>query len=96
MMTTTPQLLSNILDFGMDPYEACVVARMNPLSDDYFVPIESRIPESVVAGLVKMGIKVRPLPPYSQGSFQICWRDEKTDLLNGCTDPRGGGKADGF
>jgi gamma-glutamyltranspeptidase/glutathione hydrolase len=98
MINTTPQVLSNILDFGMDPPKACDVPRMNPLTDHYDVQVESRIPESVVAGLAKMGILVRAQAPYSPGmsSFQVCWRDEKSGLLHSCTDNRGVGKADGF
>jgi len=71
---------------------------MLPLRDDYILEIESRIPKSVVAGLAKMGIRVKPLPAYDyhMGSFQICWRDEKTGLLNSSADPRRAGKAGGF
>ena len=42
---TMPQVLSNILDYGMEPYEAAVQPRMDPLRDDYVLEIESRIPE---------------------------------------------------
>ena len=71
---TPPQVLANILDFNMDPYEASVVPRMLALRDDYVLEIESRIPASVVEGLVKMGIWVKPLPHYDwhMGSYQIC------------------------
>jgi gamma-glutamyltranspeptidase/glutathione hydrolase len=95
---TMPQVLSSILDYGMDPYEAAVLPRLDPLRDDYVVEIESRIPDSVVAGLARMGIQVRPLPmyDYNMGSFQICWRDPKTGTLSSCADPRRAGKADGF
>jgi len=95
---TIPQVLFDILDFGMDPYKASVAPRMLPLRDDYILEIESRIPKSMVAGLAKMGIRVKPLPAYDyhMGSFQICWRDEKTGLLNSSADPRRAGKAGGF
>ena len=52
---TIPQLLSNCLDFGMAPYDACVVSRMLLLRDDYVLEIESRIPDKVAADLMKMG-----------------------------------------
>jgi gamma-glutamyltranspeptidase/glutathione hydrolase len=95
---TMPQVLTSILDYGMDPYEACVLPRLDPLRDDYVVEMESRIPDSVIAGLARMGIQVRPLPmyDYNMGSFQICWRDAQTGKLNSCADPRRAGKADGF
>lgn len=95
---TTPQMLTSILDFDMDPYEASVAPRMQPMSGDYVVEIESRIPESVVSGLAKLGVRIcpRPMYDYHMGSFQICWRDKETGLLNSSTDPRRTGKADGF
>ncbi len=95
---TVPQVLLNILEFGMDPYEASGAPRMLSLRDDYVLEVESRIPGSVVAGLAKMGIRVKPLPLYDfhMGSYQICWRDEKTGLLNSSADPRRAGMAGGF
>jgi len=95
---TIPQVLSSILDFGMDPYKASVLPRMDPLRDDYVLEIESRLPSSVVAGLAQRGVQVRPLPmyDYNMGSFQICWRDPLTGLLKSSTDPRRAGKAGGF
>jgi gamma-glutamyltranspeptidase/glutathione hydrolase len=95
---TIPQVLSSIIDHGMDPYEASTLPRMLPLRDDYVLEIESRVPPQVFKDLTKMGIKVRALEmhDYHMGSFQISWRDEKTGLLNGSADPRRAGKADGF
>jgi gamma-glutamyltranspeptidase/glutathione hydrolase len=95
---TMPQVLLNILEYGMDPYEAVVAPRMLPLADDNTLTVESRISPTVVAGLAKMGILVKPLPPYEyhMGSFQMCWRDEKTGMLNSCSDPRRDGTAAGF
>ncbi len=95
---TIPQVLSSILDYEMDPYEASVLPRMFPLYDNYVLEIESRIPEKVATGLASMGILLRPLEPYntSMGSFQINWRDSETGLLNSCADPRRVGKASGF
>jgi gamma-glutamyltranspeptidase/glutathione hydrolase len=95
---TIPQVLSNILDYGMDPYEAAVQPRMLALRDDYTLEIESRLSPETVVGLAKMGITVSALPEYDyhMGSFQMSWRDEKTGLLNSCTDPRRGGQAGGL
>jgi gamma-glutamyltranspeptidase / glutathione hydrolase len=45
---TIPQMLSNVLDYGKDPYEAAVLPRMLPMRDDYTVEIETRIPERVL------------------------------------------------
>jgi gamma-glutamyltranspeptidase / glutathione hydrolase len=95
---TIPQVLSNILDYGMDPYDAVVAPRMLALRDDYTLEIESRVAPEVVAGLAKMGILVSALPEYDyhMGSFQMSWRDEKTGLLNSSTDPRRAGQAGGI
>ena len=92
---TIPQVLSSILDFGIDPYEASALPRLDPLRDDYVLEIESRLPESVVAGLARMGVQVRPLPmyDYNMGSFQISWRDAASGLLHSSTDPRRAGQA---
>jgi gamma-glutamyltranspeptidase/glutathione hydrolase len=95
---TIPQVLSNVLDFGMDPYDAADTPRMLPIRDDYTIEIESRIPQSVLSGLLKLGVQVRALPMYDyhMGSFQMSWRDDKTGLMNTCADPRRAGHADGF
>ena len=94
---TVPQVLWNIIGLNMDPYEASVVPRMWPLQDDYSVSVESRIAPQVLSDLTKMGILVNPSSAYDFhfGSFQICWRDEKTGLLNSSADPRRCGKAAG-
>jgi gamma-glutamyltranspeptidase/glutathione hydrolase len=95
---TIPQVLSNILDFKMDPYAAADAPRMLPIRDDYTIEIESRISPVVLSDLVKLGVQIQALPMYDyhMGSFQMCWRDENTGLLNTCADPRRAGNADGF
>jgi gamma-glutamyltranspeptidase/glutathione hydrolase len=95
---TIPQALANILLFGKDPYEATLAPRIWPLQDNYLLQVESRIPESVLAGVIKRGIQVRAMSPYEwrSGSFQICWRDKETGRFNASTDPRRAGWADGI
>jgi gamma-glutamyltranspeptidase/glutathione hydrolase len=95
---TIPQVLSSILDYGMQPDEAADLPRMDPLRDDYVLEIESRLPAQVIAGLAQRGIQVRPLPmyDYNMGSFQICWRDHGDGELRSSADPRRAGKAGGF
>ena len=95
---TIPQVLSSILDYGLDPYAAAVLPRMDPLRDDYVLEIESRLPEQVVAGMIKLGIQIRPLPmyDYNMGSFQICWRDLASGRLSSSADPRRAGTASGY
>jgi gamma-glutamyltranspeptidase/glutathione hydrolase len=95
---TVPQVLSNVLDYKMDPYEAAVQPRMSPMRDDWTVDIETRISERVFRDLVKLGVKLKPLPPFDfhMGSFQQGWRDPKSGLLSASTDPRRAGQAGGF
>ncbi|HTO88293.1 MAG TPA: gamma-glutamyltransferase [Thermoanaerobaculia bacterium] len=95
---TIPQVLSNVLDHGMSPEEAIDAPRMLPLRDDYVLEVESRLPEAVVAGTAKLGVRVAPLPPYDwhMGSFQMSWRDEKTGEIVSFADPRRAGKAGAF
>jgi gamma-glutamyltranspeptidase/glutathione hydrolase len=95
---TIPQVLLSILDFGMNPYDASVEPRMLALADDYSLRIESRLSANMAADLARMGIQIVPhlMYDFHMGSFQICWRDEETGLLNSSTDPRRAGKASGF
>lgn len=95
---TIPQMLSSVLDYGKDPYEAAVLPRMLPMRDDFTVEIETRIPEHVLRDLVKMGAKLKPLPPYDfhMGSFQQAWRDPGSGLLSASSDPRRAGMAGGL
>lgn len=94
---TMPQVLTNVLDYGMDPYQAEDAPRMLPLTDDYRVQVESRIPESVVTGLARLGVLVDPLPRYDyhMGSFQMSWRDDD-GTLHATAGPRREGKAAAF
>jgi gamma-glutamyltranspeptidase/glutathione hydrolase len=94
---TVTQVLLNRLHYGMDPYDAEDAPRMLPLSDDYKLRIESRISQTAVAGLARMGILVDPLPQYDfhLGSFQMSWRD-KDGTLRAVAGPRRAGAAAGY
>jgi gamma-glutamyltranspeptidase/glutathione hydrolase len=94
---TVPQVLLNRLDYGLDPYRAEDEPRMLPLTDDYTLPIESRLAPSVVADLARLGVLVDPLPPYDfhMGSFQMSWRDPD-GTLNATAGPRRAGSAAAF
>ena len=95
---TVPQMLTNILEFGMDPYEASAAPRFWPLRENYSVEIESRVAPNLTPGLARLGIAVKPLQmhDFHFGSFQVSWRDPKTGGLNASADPRRCGKADGI
>jgi gamma-glutamyltranspeptidase/glutathione hydrolase len=91
-----PQVLTNILDHGMDPYAAEDAPRALPFEDDYKISVESRIPDAVIDDLAELGVVVNPLPTYDyhMGSYQMCWRDD--DGLHTSTGPRRAGFAAGF
>jgi gamma-glutamyltranspeptidase/glutathione hydrolase len=95
---TVPQMLSNVLDYTYDPYEAAVLPRMLPMRDDNTIEIETRISERVLRDLARIGAKLSPLPPYDfhMGSYQQAWRDPGTGLLSASTDPRRAGRAGGI
>lgn len=94
---TVPQVLSNVLDYGLDPYAAEDAPRMLPLEDDYRLSVESRLGPGVVEGLARLGILVEPLPRYDyhMGSFQMSWRGEDGRLY-GAAGPRRAGSAAGL
>jgi len=95
---TIPQVLSSVIDYGKDPYDAVVLPRMLPMRSDLTIEVETRLPEKVLRDLVKLGAKLKPLPPFDfhMGSFQQAWRDSKTGLLNASSDPRRAGQAGGY
>jgi len=95
---TMPQVLTNVLDFKMSPYDAASMPRLLPLAEDMSITIEDRLSSKTLKDLASLGIKVRATPPYDMhmGSFQICWRDGKDNLLSTCADPRRCGVADGY
>jgi gamma-glutamyltranspeptidase/glutathione hydrolase len=91
---TVPQVLSNVLDFGMDPYAAEDAPRMLPLEDNYSIEVESRLQPGVVEGLAALGVRVKPLPAYDyhMGSYQMSWRDDDGSLFS-TAGPRRSGSA---
>ncbi|GAA1246074.1 gamma-glutamyltransferase [Prauserella halophila] len=94
---TVPQVLSNILDFGMDPYDADDSPRCLPYEDNHTISIESRVSPEVPDGLARMGVLLNPLPAYDyhMGTYQMSWRSDD-DVLHSSTGPRREGKAAGF
>ncbi|MFE1630765.1 gamma-glutamyltransferase [Brevibacillus reuszeri] len=94
---TVPQVLCNLLFFGMEPYEAIRAPRMLALQEGGSLLIEDRIPEDVQMDLLSLGIrmKVSGVWDYHMGSFQICYLDQKTNELCTIADPRRCGVADG-
>lgn len=94
---TVPQVLANIVEYGMDPYSADDKPRMLPMDDDYGLSIESRVSGEFVSGLARLGVLVNPLPAYDyhMGTYQMSWKDTN-GTLHGCTGPRRAGSAAGL
>ena len=92
------QVLCNYIFFGMEPYEAVCAPRMLALNESASLVIEDRISEEVQKELMALGVrmKVSKVWDYHMGSFQICYRDEKTGELCTIADPRRCGVADGL
>lgn len=95
---TVPQVLTNLLDFALDPYAAVDAPRMFPMSESRSVVIEDRLPPGVVEELHAQGVRVGVVSPYDQafGSFSVIARDERTGCYTAVTDPRRCGVADGI
>ncbi|MBW2368151.1 MAG: gamma-glutamyltransferase [Deltaproteobacteria bacterium] len=95
---TVPQVLTNVLDFKMTPYDAAAAPRLLNLGEDSSITIEDRVSPEALKALAALGVKVRATPTWDMhmGSFQMCWRDEATGGINTTVDPRRCGWADGF
>ncbi len=95
------QVLTNVLDYGMDMQEAIerprfLIGAFLPGDADDTIHVERRVPARVLAALRRRGHRVRPAPPlfYKAGhAHGVVVRD---GTLMGGADPRGDGLALGF
>ena len=96
------QILTNLIDYGMDPQEAVEAPRWwsfpgtDPESLD--TPMELRVeagmPEAAILGLEKLGHKIaRRRPGTHDGKVQLILLDRERGILKGASDPRGDGHA---
>lgn len=95
------QVLTNILDYGLDPQEAIERPRflIGPfLPDDPAdaIYLENRVPKRVFAGLARKGHNIRPAPElFVKVGHAHAIRFASGTMLGGA-DPRGDGAALGF
>jgi gamma-glutamyltranspeptidase/glutathione hydrolase len=89
-----PQVLVNLLDFGMDVQQAVASPRMiygGYQETGTEVPpvfeVEDRIPEATVAELRARGYRLEVIPS-DEGSVNGVWRDPASGILLGGADPR--------
>lgn len=98
------QILTNLIDFGMDPQAALEAPRWwsfpgtDPATLDrpMEVRVEADMPEATVQGLEAMGHHVaRRRPGVYDGKMQLIVRDPQRGILMGASDSRGDGQAVG-
>ncbi len=99
------QVISNLIDHGMDVQEAVSAARWQSfpgtdpinLPSPYDVRVESRVSEDALEGLRQRGHTVKVLGPYAAGGAAfVIRRDPATGVLEGGADPRSEGLALGI
>jgi gamma-glutamyltranspeptidase/glutathione hydrolase len=94
ILQTTPQMVLNVLEFGMTVQEAIEAPRVRAYRDRQ-VDVEGRIPESVREGLRARGHQVNVIEDWSWivGGGQGIRRDPESAALQGGADPRRDGYA---
>ena len=94
ILQTTPQMLLNVVEFGMTVQEAIEAPRVRAYRDR-LVDVEGRIPESVREGLAARGHQINVIEDWSWvvGGGQGIRRDPESGALQGGADPRRDGYA---
>ncbi|MDE2781229.1 MAG: gamma-glutamyltransferase [Chloroflexota bacterium] len=96
------QVLSNLIDHGMDPQDAVEAPRWwsfpgtDPasLKTPLELRLEAGMPEDIGKELEGLGHRVvRRRPGINDGKVQLIVRDLETGILKGASDPRGDGHA---
>ena len=95
IIPTVAQIISNIIDHGMDVQEAINAPRMFDMRGT--LAVEGRMDKEVIKGLEELGheVDVRgDLDPYFGGAQ--CIMLEESGMLHGGGDPRRDGQAVGY
>ena len=94
---TVPQMVMNLIDFGMNIQEAIAAPFISFYEPDWLL-VEKRIPQQVQDELAKMGHKVRPVDGLSNAHGIAVEYDAKGRPVrfSGGSDPRGEGLAAGY
>jgi gamma-glutamyltranspeptidase/glutathione hydrolase len=97
IMETTPQFMSNLMDFNMSVQAAIEAPRVRPIEGNRMIA-EQRIPQEVIQGLEARGHVVELQPDFSMafGGAQGIMIDPYTGALTGGGDPRRDGYAIGW
>jgi len=94
---TVPQMVMNLIDFGMNIQEAIAAPFISFYEPDFLL-VEMRIPQPVQDELTKMGHQVRAVDGLTNAHGIIVEYDAKGRPVrfSGGSDPRGEGKAAGY
>lgn len=97
ILQTTPQMIMNVLDHGMN-MQAAIEAPRAKTAGGLGVDVETRIPESVLSGLESRGHELHRLVDWSAGvgGGQGIWVDPDSGAFVGGADPRRDGYAIGW
>lgn len=94
------QVISNMVDFGMDPQQALDALRFSiDIQGEGVIRLEEDVDQKVVTDLRKLGHDVEVIEGYERGMFgggQVISRDPSTGLLMGGSEPRKDGAAVGW
>lgn len=93
---TVPQMVMNILDFGMDIQEALSAPRVSFVEPD-FLAVEEGISREVYEALADMGHQVRRVGSLGNAhGLMVEWGPRGPVAFTGGSDPRGEGMARGW
>jgi gamma-glutamyltranspeptidase/glutathione hydrolase len=94
---TVPQMVMNLVDFGMNIQEAIAAPFISFFEPDWLL-VEKRIPQTVQDQLARMGHKVRAVGGLTNAHGIAVEYDKKGKSVRfyGGTDPRGEGQAAGY
>ena len=97
IITTVAEIISNLIDQGMDVQAAINAPKTNNYQGGPF-KIESRVSKEAQEGLKKKGHALKVYKPFDLyfGGAQAVVRDPKTGELHGGADPRRDGVAMGY
>jgi gamma-glutamyltranspeptidase/glutathione hydrolase len=98
------QVISNVLDSGMNPQEAVEAPRWQhgpavpeANASGGVLQVEERVPEETLRELAARGHQVQPIGPWAHGSsYQLIAVDPETGAYHAGSDPRCDGQAAGF
>ena len=97
ILQTTPQFVTNVLDYGMNPQEAIEAPRFKCVAGTQ-VEMEERFPAHVRRALEDLGHDVKVVEPWSMsvGGAQGIQVDSDAGVFQGGADPRRDGYAIGW